>query len=218
MLERKPPTWTSILSSSTSFSALRRPTSGLDSSSTTTSSTGRPLMPPVLLMRSTAICSPTTRGLAADRARTRQRLLGADLVGLGLRRRPRATAPAPASSRRARRRPTTDDAAARDLAAVPEVLRPGLVFPLFSHCRSSLWSARVAIEQPRERAGVRSIVECRLGECAAAPLGAPRGRLRAHQRARAQARIPHAYTVAAQGRTVSPSLPALGGLLAHDVP
>ncbi len=30
-LERKPPWWTSILSSTTSFSALRRPTSGFDS-------------------------------------------------------------------------------------------------------------------------------------------------------------------------------------------
>src|SRR5258708_20470566 len=60
MLERKPPTCMSILSSSTSFCALRRATSGLDSSSATTSSTGRPLMPPDLLMRSTAISTPTS--------------------------------------------------------------------------------------------------------------------------------------------------------------
>src|SRR6266849_6429336 len=60
MLERKPPTCMSILSSTTSFCALRRPTSGLDSSSATTSSTGRPLMPPDLLMRSAAISTPTS--------------------------------------------------------------------------------------------------------------------------------------------------------------
>src|SRR5260370_1099566 len=59
-LERKPPTCRSILSSSTSFCALRRATSGLDSSSAITSSTGRPLMPPDLLMRSTAISTPTS--------------------------------------------------------------------------------------------------------------------------------------------------------------
>src|SRR6516165_5376539 len=60
MLERKPPTCTSTLSSTNSFSTLRRPTSGLDSSSATISSIGRPLMPPDLLMRSTAICTPTS--------------------------------------------------------------------------------------------------------------------------------------------------------------
>src|SRR6267143_589572 len=60
MLERKPPRWTSTLSSTRSFSVLRRPTSGLDSSSAMTSSIGRPLMPPDLLMRSTAICRPTS--------------------------------------------------------------------------------------------------------------------------------------------------------------
>src|SRR6266852_313847 len=60
MLERKPPTWTSTLSSTRSFSVLRRPTSGFDSSSAMTISTGRPLMPPDLLMRSTAICRPTS--------------------------------------------------------------------------------------------------------------------------------------------------------------
>src|SRR5215813_10332273 len=63
MLERKPPTCASILSSSTSFCALRRPTSGLDSSSATRSSIGRPLMPPDLLMRSTAISTPTSEVL-----------------------------------------------------------------------------------------------------------------------------------------------------------
>ena len=39
---------------------MRRPTSGFDSSSTAMISTGRPLMPPALLMRSTAICRPTS--------------------------------------------------------------------------------------------------------------------------------------------------------------
>src|SRR6202167_6377404 len=60
MLDRKPPTWASILSSSTIFSVFWRATSGLDSSSAITSSLGRPLTPPDLLMRSTAICRPTT--------------------------------------------------------------------------------------------------------------------------------------------------------------
>src|SRR6185295_7331739 len=60
MLERKPPQWASIRSSSTSLLVLRRPTSGLDSSSATISSIGRPLTPPMPLMRSTAICTPTS--------------------------------------------------------------------------------------------------------------------------------------------------------------
>src|SRR5215471_12309678 len=60
ILDRKPPTWTSILSSSTSFSALRRATSGLDSSSAITASIGRPLTPPDALILSTAICRPTS--------------------------------------------------------------------------------------------------------------------------------------------------------------
>src|SRR6516165_7673263 len=59
MFERKPPTCTSTLSSTNNFSTLRRPTSGLDSSSATISSIGRPLTPD-LLMRSTAICTPTS--------------------------------------------------------------------------------------------------------------------------------------------------------------
>src|SRR5262249_1830450 len=60
MLERKPPQWASIWSSSTSLLVLRRPTSGLDSSSAMISSIGRPFTPPALLIRSTAICTPTS--------------------------------------------------------------------------------------------------------------------------------------------------------------
>src|SRR5437870_7358554 len=59
-LDRNPPHATSTLSSTASFSILRRPTSGFDSSSATISSTGRPLIPPDLLIRSTAICTPTS--------------------------------------------------------------------------------------------------------------------------------------------------------------
>src|SRR5882762_2952983 len=59
-LVMNPPHATSTLSSTASFSALRRPTSGFDSSSATISSTGRPLMPPDRLMRATAICAPTS--------------------------------------------------------------------------------------------------------------------------------------------------------------
>src|SRR5262249_9259512 len=58
MLERKPPTCTSTLSSTNSFSTLRRPTSGLDSSSATISSIGRPLMRRNWLMRSPASGTP----------------------------------------------------------------------------------------------------------------------------------------------------------------
>jgi hypothetical protein len=58
--EIKPPHSMSTLSSKTSFSAFRRPTSGFDSVSSTMSSTGRPLMPPDLLMRSAAISMPTS--------------------------------------------------------------------------------------------------------------------------------------------------------------
>src|SRR5581483_3229478 len=60
MLDRKPPTWASMLSSCTIFSLFCRATAGELSSSTMSSSTGRPLMPPFLLIRSAAICRPTT--------------------------------------------------------------------------------------------------------------------------------------------------------------
>src|SRR5215469_11771808 len=49
-----------ILSSCTIFEVFCRATAGELSSSTTVSSTGRPLMPPELLMRSIAICRPIT--------------------------------------------------------------------------------------------------------------------------------------------------------------
>src|SRR5580704_15942053 len=60
MLDKKPPTWMSILSSCTIFAVFCRATAGELSSSEMTSSIGRPLMPPEALMRSAAICRPTT--------------------------------------------------------------------------------------------------------------------------------------------------------------
>src|SRR5580693_8955999 len=60
MLDKKPPTWMSILSSCTIFAVFWRATAGELSSSEMTSSIGRPLMPPDALMRSAAICRPTT--------------------------------------------------------------------------------------------------------------------------------------------------------------
>ena len=90
------------------------------------------------------------RGLAAGGAGAGQRLLGTDLIGLGgaeggaPRRRhqhhgaDRAAAPA-------------DDAAARDLAAVPDVLRPLLFFPLLSHRKSpSGFHVRRKAHRPRQ--------------------------------------------------------------------
>ena len=72
------------------------------------------------------------RGLAAGSTGAGERLFGTDLDRLG-----------GAESRAPRRRhqhhradraaAPTDDTAARDLAAVPDVLRPGFVFPFFSH-------------------------------------------------------------------------------------
>src|SRR5262249_6309276 len=59
MLDKKPPTCTSILLSCTILVVFCRATAGELSSSTTINSTGRPLMPPELLMRSIAICNPT---------------------------------------------------------------------------------------------------------------------------------------------------------------
>ena len=81
-------------------------------------------------------------GLAAGGAGARERLLGADLERLGgaegrtPRRRhqhhgaDRAAAPA-------------DQGAARDLAAIPDVFGPFLVLPLLSHWKSSHWSCGV---------------------------------------------------------------------------
>src|ERR1700691_1274028 len=60
MLDRKPPTCRSILSSCTSLAVFCRATAGELSSSAITSSIGRPLTPPEALMRSAAICRPTT--------------------------------------------------------------------------------------------------------------------------------------------------------------
>ena len=151
ILDRKPPTWASILSSCTIFSVFCRATAGELSSSAMSSSTGRPLMPPLLLMRSAAICKPTTAVLPPAAPAPGQRLLGADLVGLGgaeggaPRRRhqhhgaDRAAAPA-------------DDAAARDLAAVPDVLGPLLFFPFLSHRMSLLtgfraWPRALALDR-----------------------------------------------------------------------
>ena len=134
MLERKPPTWTSILSSSSIFSVLRRPTSGLDSSSATTISTGRPLMPPALVDAVDRHLQTDQRGLAAGRAGARQRLQRADLVGLGLAegRLPRRRHQH-GRAERARRCAIADHAAARDLAAIPEAV---MVASVVSHDES----------------------------------------------------------------------------------
>ena len=96
MLERKPPTWASTLSSTSSFSALRRPTSGLDSSSAI-DELDRPAVDAAVLVDAVdRHLQADQRGLAAGSAGARQRLLGADLVGLWPRRKRRARAPAPA--------------------------------------------------------------------------------------------------------------------------
>ncbi len=60
MFDRKPPQCMSMPSSDTIFWVLRRATAGELSSSAMTSDTGRPLMPPFLLMRSAPICRPTS--------------------------------------------------------------------------------------------------------------------------------------------------------------
>jgi hypothetical protein len=121
--DKKPPTCASILSSSTSFSVARRPTSGLDSSSATIKSTGRPLMPPILLMRSTAM-NADERGPAAGSGVAGQRLQDADLIGRGL-----AKGRPPRRRHQHRRRTSgctpTEHAPPRDLGA-PE-------FPLLAH-------------------------------------------------------------------------------------
>ena len=103
MLERKPPTWASTLSSTSSFSVLRRPTSGLDSSSATIE-LDRPAVDAAGLVDAVdRHLQADQRGLAAGGGRARERLQRADLVGLGLAEGRAATAPAPAWSRRARR-------------------------------------------------------------------------------------------------------------------
>ena len=82
------------------------------------------------------------RGLAAGRTGARERLQRADLVGLGLaegglpRRRHQHSRPQGAGACRA----ISDQAAAGDLAAVPEFLAPVLRFLLVSHLRIPLCS------------------------------------------------------------------------------
>ena len=133
MFDKKPPTWASMLSSLHHLLGLlparRRANSDRRRHP---SSTGRPLMPPFLLMRSAAICRPTTAVLPPAAAGARKWLLGADLIGLG-----GAEGGAP-WRRHQHRRPDragtpADDPAARGLAAIPDVFGPFLFFPLFSH-------------------------------------------------------------------------------------
>ena len=118
------------------------------------------------------------RGLAAERCRARKRLLRADLV-----RRGGAEGGAPRRRhqhhRADRAAAPADERAAGELAAVPDVLRPGLVFPFFSHRKSSLSiSVCSKSKRPRGRAGVeasprsrsvnerRSRTPCSRGSCA----------------------------------------------------
>src|SRR6516165_9871356 len=63
MLERKPPTWTSTLSSTRSFSTLRRPTSGLDSSSAICTPTSA-VLPPAAPAPESGCSVPILYGLA----------------------------------------------------------------------------------------------------------------------------------------------------------
>ena len=144
MLERKPPTWASILSSTTSFSVLRRPTSGLDSSSATIE-LDRPAVDAARLVDAVdRHLHADQRGLAAGGARRPTAAAACRSCRAWPGRRPPATAPAPAWWRRARRRSPRRirAAAARDLAAVPEVLRPLLLFPVLRHGLSSLVPCR----------------------------------------------------------------------------
>src|SRR6516164_1893053 len=76
------------------------------------------------------------RGLAAGGASTGKRLLGTDLVGLGLAEGglPRRRHQHGRAERAGGCRAVSDQPAARDLAAVPELLTPILRFRLVSHC------------------------------------------------------------------------------------
>src|ERR1700756_34529 len=102
------------------------------------SSIGRPLMPPDLLMRSTAICVPTSAVLPPAAAAPESGCSVPTLYGFGRAEagRPRAGArpqldsPARAGGGRA----VSDQPPARDLAAVPERLTPILRFRFVSHC------------------------------------------------------------------------------------
>ena len=145
------------------------------------------------------------RGLAAGSAGARERLLRADLVGLGLAECRAAMAPAPASSRRARRRPQPTTRAARHLAAVPEVLRPLFFFPLFSHRESSLW---ISLAPIATRA---------CGAVCKRHLNLEKRQFRPHAAARQASSAAAERVTARPCRTArrgiaSPPLPALGGL------
>src|ERR1700684_4026744 len=125
----------SILSSCTIFAVFWRPTPGELSSSAITSSIGRPLMPPEALMRSAAICSPTTAVLPPAAPAPDSGCSEPILNGWGAPKAARHGAdPAAAPA---------DQGAARDLAAIPDVFGPFLVLPLLSHRKSSHWSCGV---------------------------------------------------------------------------
>ena len=205
MLERKPPTWTSILSSTTSFSVLRRPTSGLDSSSAI-DQLERPAVDAARLVDAVdRHLQADQRGLAAERAPRRTAAAASRSCRAWPGRRPPATAPAPAWWRRARRpsRPSRRPAT-RDLAAVPEVLRPLFFFPLLSHRESSLWISLVAIGTR----GMHLPMQTRTANLEKLPARRQHGRDARNRESGDRTPMPDGTT---RHRQIPP-LPALGGL------
>ena len=138
-LERKPPWWTSILSSTTSFSALRRPTSGFELV-VGDDQLDRPAVDAARLVDAVdRHLGADQRGLAAGGGGARQRLQRADLVRLGLAEGglPRRRHQHGRAQRARAGGAIADQAAARDLAAVPELFSPILRFLMVSHRASS---------------------------------------------------------------------------------
>src|ERR1043165_2215682 len=133
MLERKPPTWTSTLSSSRSFVVLRGPAAGFLCAVGENALERRAVAAAGGVDGVDRHLQAAHRGLAAERGGAGERLQRAELVW---RRRPEGLAPRrrPQHGRADRAHAPADKAAARDLAAVPHVLCPGFVLPFFSHC------------------------------------------------------------------------------------
>ena len=116
---------------------MRRPTSGLDSSSATIE-LDRPAVDAARLVDAVdRHLHADQRGLAAGRGGARQRLQRADLVGLGLAEgRPPRRRHQHGRAERARRYAVADHAAARDLAAMPKRRRVSSVMVNSSPVRS----------------------------------------------------------------------------------
>ena len=134
-LERKPPSCASMLSSTTQLLGLAAADVGLGLVVGDDQLDGTAVDAADLVDAVDRHLHADQGGLAAGGRRARERLQRADLVGLGLAEggAPRRRHQHGGAERAGGRRAIAEQPAARDLAAVPEIFGPILLFPILSH-------------------------------------------------------------------------------------